>query len=135
MPWTDEQKDAFIRQQFDAQTAYWDEQYPDAERSIVEVDGQPAGRLYVQRWPKEIRLVDVALLPDVPAPRRRDGAPRAPLRGSAASGACPSRSTSRSSTPRAPSTSGSGSPPKGEQGMYVLMEWKPEAVGAGVGVS
>ncbi len=64
MPWTDEQKDAFVRQQFDAQTTYWDEQYPEAERSIVDVDGVPAGRLYVQRWPKEIRLVDIALLPE-----------------------------------------------------------------------
>lgn len=28
------------------------------------VDGEPAGRLYVARWEKELRIVDVALLPE-----------------------------------------------------------------------
>ncbi len=28
------------------------------------VDGVPAGRLYVARWPGEIRVMDIALLPE-----------------------------------------------------------------------
>jgi ribosomal protein S18 acetylase RimI-like enzyme len=28
------------------------------------VDGRPAGRLYVGRWPQTIRIVDIALLPE-----------------------------------------------------------------------
>src|SRR5262249_17461012 len=64
VPWTQEQKDAFLRQQFEAQSAYWGEHYKDAERSIIEVDGAVAGRFYVQRWDDEIRLVDIALLPE-----------------------------------------------------------------------
>ena len=28
------------------------------------VDGEPAGRLYVARWKKELRIVDIALLPE-----------------------------------------------------------------------
>lgn len=28
------------------------------------VDGRPAGRLYVARWPAEIRIVDISLLPE-----------------------------------------------------------------------
>jgi ribosomal protein S18 acetylase RimI-like enzyme len=30
---------------------------------VILVDQQPAGRLYVARWPEEIRIVDIALLP------------------------------------------------------------------------
>jgi ribosomal protein S18 acetylase RimI-like enzyme len=131
VPWTDEQKSAFVRQQFDAQTAYWDEQYPEAERSIVEVDGAPAGRLYVQRWPKEVRLVDIALLPD--------------FRGRGLGTELIQRLVSEAARAGKPVTihveifnparalyERLGFAPRGEQGMYVLMERKPEAVGAGV---
>jgi ribosomal protein S18 acetylase RimI-like enzyme len=31
---------------------------------IVAPGGEPAGRLYVARWEDEIRIVDIALLPD-----------------------------------------------------------------------
>jgi ribosomal protein S18 acetylase RimI-like enzyme len=31
---------------------------------VILVGGQPAGRLYVARWPAEIRIVDIALLPE-----------------------------------------------------------------------
>lgn len=61
--WTDEQREAFLRFQFEAQTAYYAEAYPRAERSIVEVDGEWAGRLYLDRRADEIRVVDIALLP------------------------------------------------------------------------
>ena len=64
VPWTDEQKAAFVRQQFEAQHAWWSENYPDATFDIVLYDGTPVGRLYVDRWPKEIRVVDVAVLPE-----------------------------------------------------------------------
>lgn len=131
VPWTDEQKDAFIRQQFDAQAAYWDEQYPEAERWIVEVDGAPAGRLYVQRWPKEVRLVDIALLPDF----RKRGVGTGLIRrlfSEAARAGKPVTIHVEIFNPARALYERLGFAPKGEQGMYVLMEWKPEAVGAGV---
>ena len=31
---------------------------------MIEVDGEPAGRLYVARWEDEIRVMDIALLPE-----------------------------------------------------------------------
>lgn len=62
--WDDGQKDAFIRMQFDAQRRYYAEHYAGASFDVVIVDGQPAGRLYVARWPEEIRIVDIALLPE-----------------------------------------------------------------------
>ena len=61
--WTREQKDAFIAQQFAAQDSYYKQHYEAATYDIVLVDGQPAGRLYVARWPDEIRIMDIALLP------------------------------------------------------------------------
>jgi ribosomal protein S18 acetylase RimI-like enzyme len=64
VPWSSVQKDTFLRQQFEAQSAYWRENYAGADFAIVEVDGAPAGRFYVNRGQDEIRLVDIALLPE-----------------------------------------------------------------------
>jgi GNAT superfamily N-acetyltransferase len=62
VPWTEEQKSAFVKMQFDAQDAHYREHYEGATYEVIEVDGVPAGRLYLHRTPKEIRLVDIALL-------------------------------------------------------------------------
>ena len=62
--WSDEQKDAFVRQQFTAQHAWYQEHYVGAEFQVILVDGAPAGRLYVHRREKEIRIMDIALLPE-----------------------------------------------------------------------
>ena len=64
LPWTAEQKEAFLRQQFEAQHAWWREHYARAAFDVVVVDGVAAGRLYVDRWPREIRIVDISLLPE-----------------------------------------------------------------------
>ena len=61
--WDETQKAAFLRMQFDAQSRYYEEHYRGAEFSVILSNGLPAGRLYVTRWPEEIRIVDIALLP------------------------------------------------------------------------
>jgi ribosomal protein S18 acetylase RimI-like enzyme len=61
--WSDEQKAAFVRQQYEAQAHHYREHYPTATLDLILVDGEPAGRLYVDRWPDQIRIVDIALLP------------------------------------------------------------------------
>ena len=63
LPWTDEQKAAFLAHQFEAQDAHYRSNYGDATFDVIEVDGEPAGRLYVHRGPREIRVVDIALTP------------------------------------------------------------------------
>lgn len=63
VPWAEAQKDAFLWMQFAAQHRHYSEHYSEAAFQIVLVDGEPAGRLYVARWPDEIRIVDIALLP------------------------------------------------------------------------
>ena len=63
--WTDEQKEWFIRMQFQAQHAWYQEHYGDAQFDLILMDGAPAGRLYVHRREKEIRLVDISLAPEL----------------------------------------------------------------------
>lgn len=63
VPWTEEQKAVFLEMQFAAQAADYGRNYPEADCSVIEVDGVPAGRLYVERRAAEIRLIDIALLP------------------------------------------------------------------------
>jgi len=64
VPWSDAEKDAFLRHQFDAQDAHYREHYVGATFDVIEVDGEPVGRLYVARWEDEIRIMDIALLPE-----------------------------------------------------------------------
>ena len=61
--WPPAQKEAFLRQQFEAQHAWHREQYPGASFDVVESAGDPIGRLYVARWEREVRIVDISLLP------------------------------------------------------------------------
>jgi ribosomal protein S18 acetylase RimI-like enzyme len=62
--WTDAIKRAFLQQQFSAQQTYYHAQFTDASFEVVLIDDKPAGRLYVARWPDEIRVIDIALLPE-----------------------------------------------------------------------
>lgn len=62
--WPSGQKAAFLEQQFTAQDIHYRENYPGAALDVIEVDGAAAGRLYVARWPREIRIMDIALLPE-----------------------------------------------------------------------
>ena len=62
--WDDSLKAAFLQMQFDAQHRYYMENYRDARFQIIEWDRAPVGRLYLARWSDEIRIVDIALLPE-----------------------------------------------------------------------
>jgi ribosomal protein S18 acetylase RimI-like enzyme len=63
VPWSDEERAAFLEQQFAAQSADYRANYPDASFDVVLVAGEPAGRLIVDRRDDEIGIVDIALLP------------------------------------------------------------------------
>ena len=63
--WSAEQKEAFLTQQFEAQHHHYQTYYVGASFDIVLGDGEPIGRLYASRWEREIRVVDVALVPEV----------------------------------------------------------------------
>ena len=63
-PWSDEQKTAFLRQQFTAQHTHYQTHFARADFLIILLDGVAAGRLYVDRAPTEVRVVDISILPE-----------------------------------------------------------------------
>jgi ribosomal protein S18 acetylase RimI-like enzyme len=62
--WSAEQKAIFLRQQAEAQHRYYRESYAGASWEVVRVGDRPAGRLYLVEWERELRLIDIALLPE-----------------------------------------------------------------------
>jgi ribosomal protein S18 acetylase RimI-like enzyme len=62
--WPDDQKTAFVEMQFAAQAQYYREHYHDTTFDVILLDAAAIGRLYVARWTDEIRIVDIALLPE-----------------------------------------------------------------------
>ena len=50
--------------------------YPGATLDVIEVDGERAGRLYVHRGEDDIRIMDIAVAPELPGARDRDRADR-----------------------------------------------------------
>lgn len=64
-PFDDARKQAFLDQQFSAQTQHYRAHYPTVEWNIIEKNGQPIGRLLIDEWADQIRLVDIALSEDV----------------------------------------------------------------------
>lgn len=64
LDWSEAQKSAFLAMQFEAQDRHYREHYPDARFDVIERGGVPVGRLYVHRWAEEIRIIDIALLPE-----------------------------------------------------------------------
>jgi ribosomal protein S18 acetylase RimI-like enzyme len=63
VPWTAEQKEAFLRMQFRAQSVDYAGNYPDADFLVILVGGEAAGRLYLHERPECLNIVDIALLP------------------------------------------------------------------------
>lgn len=61
--WPEEAKSAFLQQQFEAQHSFYHLQYPDAQFLMILIDDVPAGRLYVDRRPEKIHMIDITLLP------------------------------------------------------------------------
>ncbi|QKD00982.1 N-acetyltransferase [Mesorhizobium loti R88b] len=74
--WSEAQKAVFLDMQFQAQHAHYRKHYPDADWLVVEHAGQDIGRLYIERWPSQHRIIDIAFLPN----HRRKGYGTALLR-------------------------------------------------------
>lgn len=65
LPVPEAQKHALMEMQFQAQAEHYRRAYPDAAFDVVVRDGEPVGRLCVWRGQTEIRIVDVALVPEM----------------------------------------------------------------------
>ncbi|MBD0327502.1 MAG: GNAT family N-acetyltransferase, partial [Pyrinomonadaceae bacterium] len=64
VPWSDEQREAFAKMQFNAQLQHYQSNFPSASHHVIEHDGQAIGRLYVLRTDEFIRILDITLLPE-----------------------------------------------------------------------
>ena len=64
VPWSEVQKEAFLKMQFVMQTKHYHQYYLDAAYQIVLLGTKPIGRLYVHRDQDHILVIDIALLPE-----------------------------------------------------------------------
>jgi ribosomal protein S18 acetylase RimI-like enzyme len=64
VPWSAEQKEAFVRMQFSAQKQHYATEYPQANHDLICVDGVPVGRLYLARAADVLHILDITVLPE-----------------------------------------------------------------------
>lgn len=124
--WPIEMQHQFLAHQADAQHRHYRRHYPDAEWLVIERDGRPIGRLYMEEWPSQIRLIDISLLPE----GRGHGVGGAILadlmEAAAAAGKALSIHVERNN-PAMRLYLRLGFAKVDEHGVYDLMEWRPEA--------
>jgi ribosomal protein S18 acetylase RimI-like enzyme len=62
--WPEEQIEAFLRQQFEAQHRFYMAEFSGAAfKLILGEEGEPIGRLYLEERDDEFRVIDIALMP------------------------------------------------------------------------
>ena len=61
--WAEGQKEMFLRWQSNLQRREYETRFPDADYRVILVDQKPAGRIWVGTDDQQIRLLDIALLP------------------------------------------------------------------------
>jgi ribosomal protein S18 acetylase RimI-like enzyme len=118
-------RDGIMRMQFNAQTSGYRGQYPEARHDIVELDGEPIGRVVRDYADGSLHLVDIALL----AARRRGGAGTALMRAmmdeAAASGIAMRLMVASDNPDAARLYLRLGFVSMGQQGAHVAMAWHP----------
>ncbi len=123
--WPDEQKIAFLRQQFSAQTDHYKKHYTNADYSIILFDGAPAGRLYLNYKPADVRIMDILLAPEY----RGSGIGTVLLREILTKAAAAGQSVSihvEQENPALRLYERLGFRHIDTFGVYLLMEWKPD---------
>ena len=122
--WPIEAQHAFLIQQHEAQHAHYQNAYPDAERLVIERGGEAIGRLYLWESCREIRIVDIALMPG----SRGLGIGEAVLRDVQQDAASRGRIVSIHVEKHNPARAlylRLGFEPVEDKGVYDLMEWSP----------
>ena len=62
--WTEAHKIAFLESQFGFQRHHYYTYFPDSEFAVIEQNGTPAGRIYIDRQETLLLVIDIALLPE-----------------------------------------------------------------------
>ena len=124
--WAPVQVQAFLEQQFEAQSRFYRERFGRASFEVLLLQSQPVGRLYVERREDEIRIIDIALLPEYRG-RGFGAALVGELLAEAAAIGCPVRIHVEQYNPALAWYQRLGFRAIGDQGVYYLMEWRPPA--------
>jgi len=122
VPWTDERKDAFLSSQFHLQYTHYHRFYPGAAYQIVVAGGRDIGRMYVDETPREVRLMEITLLPEF----RGRGLGGSLVRGLMQAAGRSGRKVSlhvELENPARRLYERLGFRPVQEEGVYILMEW------------
>jgi ribosomal protein S18 acetylase RimI-like enzyme len=126
VPWSAEQKAAFVAHQFAAQSAHYAQHYAGLTADVILLGGVPAGRLLVARWAEEIRIVDISILPEF-----RGGGAGSALLGELLAEAEAAGKRLSIHVERENRALGLyerlGFRPVGEHGVHLRMEWDPAA--------
>ena len=124
VPWSRAEKDAFLEMQFKAQHTYYQEQFKQANFDLVLLAGEPIGRLYLDHRRDELRIIDIALLPEY---RRRGIGSRLlqQVLAEADTAVLPVRIHVEHNNPALKLYHRLGFRRIGDQGVYFLMEWTP----------
>jgi ribosomal protein S18 acetylase RimI-like enzyme len=62
VPWSTEQKAAFLDMQFRAQHQHYGQYFADADRLVILRASEPVGRLYVEDRNDDLHIIDIAFL-------------------------------------------------------------------------
>jgi ribosomal protein S18 acetylase RimI-like enzyme len=123
--WTDAQKAAFVSFQFRAQHQHYRTHYADAQFQVIERAGIPVGRLYLHWRATELRIVDIALLPEFRGHGVGGAVLGALLACAGTHGLTVSIHVERMN-PAMRLYRRLGFGKAGEHGIYDLMEWRPD---------
>ena len=63
-PWTEAEKQAFSDSQFDLQDRWYRGQFEGARFLVILRAGEPVGRIYLAEMPRELRVMDIAIVPE-----------------------------------------------------------------------
>jgi ribosomal protein S18 acetylase RimI-like enzyme len=126
-PLTDAQKAAFLEGQFHLQHRHYQKHYPDADWLITMHAGEDVGRLYIEHWPSQHRIIDIAFLPE----HRGKGYGEALLRDLMDEAAACGKDVSihvEKLNPAMRLYQRLGFVTEEDKGIYDLMRWKPGSV-------
>ncbi len=121
--WPEGAREDFVRMQFEAQASHYRAATPEGSFDLVEVDSVRVGRLYVDRRPDDIRIVDIALLRSHCGRGIGGALVRAVLDEAAASGRTTSIHVEIHNRAQA-LYHRLGFVPVAERGVYRLLEWR-----------
>ncbi len=122
--WSEAHKTAFLLDQFRGQHAHYQKYYPQADWLVTSRGGEDIGRLYIERWPSQHRIIDIAFLPE----HRGRGSGEALLRDLTDEAAAAGKDVSihvEKYNPAMRLYRRLGFVTEEDKGVYDLMRWKP----------